>query len=225
MAFSYTYSKLTAFEKCALQHQQTSLLRRYQEDSSDALVYGAKVHAAIEKALLGTKALPRTMSYLQYWIDWAKRHPGAHHVEAKWALDRHYQPTEYFGHPWLRYKCDFAANHGPLGWLVDWKTGGRKEEPLQLWLGALVMFAMFPFLRRVESMFIWLKEDDGVVDPEECISRETVKREQAAEIWTGLLPRIEAYETAVATNVFRPSPGRHCKYCRVQSCEFFGKGV
>jgi hypothetical protein len=28
VAFSYTYSKLTAFEKCALQHQQTTLLKR-----------------------------------------------------------------------------------------------------------------------------------------------------------------------------------------------------
>jgi hypothetical protein len=175
----------------------------------------------LEDALGKDIPLPVLMKGLQFWVDWCRGLPGKPYVEQKWAIDRQYQPTEYFGSPWMRSKVDFATVHGPIGWLVDWKTGKRLEEPLQLWLNAMVMFAQFPELRRIESMFVWLKEDDGI-NSGECISVEHVKREETGEIWEQLLPRIKTYEDACQTQSFPPRPGMQCRWCRVQSCEFFG---
>jgi hypothetical protein len=220
--FSFTYSKIKNYEQCPLQHKKVDIDRTPGwEPSGDAIDYGNRVHKAFCETLSKGAPLPVLMKGLQYWVDWCNGLPGDHYVEQKWAIDRHYQPTEYFGSPWMRCNADFAAVFGPVGWLVDWKTGKRLEEPLQLWLSAMVMFSHFPQLKTIDSMFVWLKEDDGK-NPQECISAETIQREQTGEIWEQMLPRIQTYEEAYLTHTFPPRPGNHCRWCRVQSCEFFG---
>lgn len=223
-SFSFTYSKLKNYEKCPLQHKVVDLDRAPgTEAGGDAIDYGNRVHKALSDVLKRKLSLPGSMAYLQYWIDYVQGLPGEHFIEDGWALDSNYQPTEYFGPlAWLRLKVDVGVVDGRRGWLVDWKTGQRLEEPLQLWLGAVVMFAKFPSLQIIDSMFVWLKEDDGK-NSHECISAEVIKRGQIGEVWENILPRVRTYEESVRTGSFIAIPGRHCKYCRVTSCEFFGK--
>ena len=222
--FSFTYSKLKNYEKCPLQHKAVDIDKLYGADISDALDFGQRVHDTLHKALKFGQELPVPMRHLQYWVDWVNQFPGTKHIEQSWGMDRHYHPAEYFsGFAWMRFKSDVAITHGPVGWLIDWKTGKRLEEPLQLWLGAIMMFCQFPELERIESMFIWLKEDDGK-NSHECISVETVWKNETHEIWEQVLPRVQAYEQAIIDNVFPARPSRACQYCRVQSCDFFGKG-
>jgi hypothetical protein len=223
-SFSFTYSKLKNYETCGLQHQQVDILRQPGlQPSGDAIDYGNRVHDCFKKALKDGEPLQPRMRHLQYWVDWINSLPGEKHIENKWGLTRDYQPIDFFSAmAWMRFIADAAIINGRVGLLVDWKTGKRLEEPLQLWLGAACMFQYFPELQVVDSMFVWLKEDDGR-NSAECITAETVKRGQIGDIWDQLLPRIQGYEDAVATGTFFPKPGFHCKWCRVQACEYFGK--
>lgn len=227
-AFSFTYSKLKSYETCGRQHKAQLDKLPGMEPSGDAIDYGNRVHAAFKGALKTYEdpvPLPAQMRYLQYWVDYVRALPGQRYVEDKWGLDRFFQPILFFSNQaWLRLIVDVAVvdEEKKVGWLIDWKTGKRLEEPLQLWLGAAVMFAKFPALEVVDSMFIWLKEDDGK-NSHECVTAETIKRSKVGELWDNILPRVSTYENAIDTNTFLPSPGRHCRYCRVQSCEFFGK--
>ena len=222
--FSFTYSKLKNYEQCPLQHKKVDLDRTPGwEPSGDAIDYGNRVHKALHEALSKGTALPAMLKGLQYWVDWANQLPGEKYVEQKWALDRYYMPTEYFGSPYIRFNADLAAVHGPVGWLADWKTGKRLEEPLQLWIGAAIMFAHFSELRTIDSMFVWLKEDDGM-NSAECISAEIIHRHDIPSIWDQVGPRVKIYEEACQSQTFIPRPGAHCRWCRVQSCEFFGGG-
>jgi hypothetical protein len=229
VAFNFTYSKIKDFEQCGLQHYHASILKTPgTQPSGDAIDHGKKVHDVLHQALRTDgqqKELPHQFKYLQPWVDYVNWLPGDRYVEIKWGMDRDYQPHPFFNNAtvWMRYVGDVAGVYGGAGWLLDWKTGKRLEEPLQLWLGALMMFTQFPQLQTIRSMFVWLKEYDGT-NRDECISVEIIKRAQAQEIWTGLLPRIKAYEQACETGNFLPKPGRHCGWCRVQACEFFGKG-
>ena len=223
--FSFTYSKLSDYEQCGLKHQQATILKRPDlAPGGDAIDYGNRVHEAFKNALKDDQPLPIQMQYLQYWVDWVKSLPGIRHTEIKWGLTRDFQPVEFRTNmAWMRFIADVAVVHGSVGWLIDWKTGKRIEEPLQLWLGAACMFAQFSELEVVDSMFIWLKEDDGK-NSHECISAETLKRSDVGEIWDQLLPRISVYEDAVASDTFFPKPGYHCRWCRVGKdvCEFSG---
>jgi PD-(D/E)XK nuclease superfamily len=224
--FSFTYSKIKNFEQCPLQHKRVDIDRTPGwEPSGDAIDYGNRVHAAFSKTLKNGIPLTPNMRHLQYWVDWVNSLPGTHHIENKWAISSDYQPAEWSTNfAWMRFIADVAVVHGKVGWLIDWKTGRRLEEPIQLWLGAACMFQHFPELEVIDSMFVWLKEDDGS-NSHECISAETIKRGDVGEIWDQLLPRINTYADAVATGVFHPKPGFHCRWCRVQSCEFFGKAL
>lgn len=228
--FSFTYSKLKNFEKCPLQHKVTDIERRPgTEPGGDAISYGNKVHSAFKAALKHNEALAPDMSHLQYWVDWVKDLPGERFIEEKWGLNRNMAtPAEFFSNfAWLRLIVDVAVVHreAKIGWLVDWKTGDPKwvgEQPLQLWLGAAVMFSKFPELETVDSMFVWLKDDDGT-NSHECITAETVRKPMLPEIWEAILPRVELYEQTVAADgPWLSKPGSHCKFCRVlkPECEY-----
>jgi hypothetical protein len=221
--FSFTYSKLKSFEQCPLQHKWVTLDKTPgMEPSGDAIDYGNRVHAIFKTALQDNMAIARTMKHLQYWVDWVKTLPGELYVENKWGLDKEYQPVDFFtNQAWMRFIADVAVVGDRVGWLIDWKTGKRIEEPLQLWLGALCMFQYFPQLEIIDSMFVWLKEDNGD-NSDECISAETIKRSDVSEIWDQLLPRITEYEATINTGIFHPRPGFHCRWCRVSTCQHFG---
>lgn len=226
MPFNFTYSKIKDFEKCGLQHYHASILKTPgTQPSGEAIDYGTRVHDAIKDALKKGAPLPQQLAFLKPWVEYVNWLPGTKYIENKWGMDRDYQPIEFFnnGQVWMRFIGDAAGVYGAVGWLIDWKTGKRLEEPLQLWLGALMMFTQFPQLRIINSMFVWLKDFDGK-NMRECISSEIIKRDQAEEIWAGLIPRIQHYEQACSTGEFVPLPGPHCRWCRVQSCDFFGKG-
>lgn len=227
MPFNFTYSKIKDFEQCGLQHYHATILKTPgMQPSGDAIDYGNRVHKALAEALKNGVELPQMMKFLRPWVDYVGGLPGTKYIENKWGIDRDYQPIDFFnnGQVWMRFIGDAAGVFGKVGWLIDWKTGKRLEEPLQLWLGALMMFSQFPELEVIRSMFVWLKDYDGK-NMAECISTEIVKRAQAEEVWAGLLPRIQTYEAACDTGNFLPMPGRHCRYCRLQSCDFFGKGA
>lgn len=223
--FSFTYTKLKNFETCGRQHYHVDILREPGlEASGDAIDYGNRVHKALAEALKTGNPVPQQMKYLQYWVDHVNQLPGQKFIEDGWGLDKDFNETAYFGNfAWCRLKVDAAVVGEKVGWLIDWKTGKRLEEPLQLWIGAAVMFQKFPQLKTIDSMFVWLKEDDGK-NSHECISAEVIKRSQIEDVWGQILPRVEIYEKAVSGGVFPPKPGYHCRWCRVQSCEFFGKG-
>ncbi len=225
--FSFTYSKLKNFETCPRQHEAVDIKRLPgMEPSGDAIDYGNEVHKALSDALKKENGeVPPRLKYLQYWVDYVNSLPGKKYIEDGWGLDKNFNETAYFGNfAWCRLKVDAAVVGDKVGWLIDWKTGKRLEEPLQLWISAAVMFQKFPQLKVIDSMFVWLKEDDGK-NSHECISAETIKYSDIPDIWSQILPRVKSYEDAVASGVFMPKPGKHCRWCRVQSCEFFGKGI
>lgn len=241
--FCFTYSKLKSFETCGLQYQHQDILKTPgTEPQGDFIDWGNDVHEAIENALnhrLQTgkkeaKPLPPRMQHLQYWVDYCANLPGdAKYVEEKWALNKDRMAAPYFSPPpWYRLKVDFASvdRATKSGVLVDWKSGNRLDEPLQLWLGAACMFMQFPpeELDLIVSMFVWLKEFDPKQISEDTLERwtsvEVIKRSQIDDIWDSLGHRIDALESAVADNVFHPKPGRHCRWCRVTACDFRGKG-
>ena len=223
--FSFTYTKLKGYEECGRKHK-AELDKRVPPPSGEAIDYGNDVHIALHKAIKDDVPLPPRLSFLQYWVDCVKGLPGERFVEEKWGLSKDFQPTEFFQRnkadawPWMRLIVDVAVVDHEKGeaCLIDWKTGKRLEEPLQLWLGAALLFQKFPHVHTVHSMFVWLKEHDGK-NHEECMSIEVIKRDDLPTLWDQILPRIQTYEEAVATNTFYPSPGRHCRFCKLLDCK------
>lgn len=216
--FTASFSKLKNFEQCAFRHQQVDLLKKYVE-KSDQLEWGEKVHKAFENAFLRNQALPEDMKPWEKWVKIAKRLPGEHLVEEKWALTRDLQPTEYFGpRVWWRGRGDFVALQEKTAAILDWKTGQQKHDSDQLVLCAACLFAYHPKLERIRCTFIWL--------PDDCPSSDTYNRADVANaLKNGLLDRINAMEHAAINQIYPKRPSGLCvRHCPVDVCEFHKKG-
>ena len=217
---AWSYSRLHAYETCPRQFHERDILKKWGEEKSEMQSFGDAVHAAMAQALRTGKALPLAYSPYQHWIDKVLRTKGELLVESecKWAITRDFTPTTFFSKTaWMRTVCDAAKIDDDIALIVDWKTGKSiNVDELQLVLMALMALAQFPQLELVRADFIWLQEDSQ--------TSKILKRDEMADYWAEIMPRVEHYQRALEEGLFPPTPNRLCKrWCPVRTCEFWGK--
>lgn len=231
--WSWSYSKLKNYEVCPRKHYEVDIAKTAAETQDDdpdsALNWGNRVHAAFATCLKGEASLPAEMEMYRHWIDRVQAGPGKLLVEQKYAITRQFQKTSWFANDvWVRMIGDVvrlddpftdrSGNRYRLALVMDWKTGKILEDPVQLMLMAQALFSHFPDLTHVRSEYVWLKDD--------CTTPEVFTRQEVADQWIGLIDRVEALENAHKLQSYPPKPGRLCKkYCPVQSCPYWKKGV
>ena len=215
MAFSWSFSKLSAIETCPKQYNER---KNYPEGDRTALDWGDEIHKAFAKSLLNNGApLPATMTPWQHWISDFIALPGQIIVESKWALDCQFNKCPWSAPvAWFRGKADATRIDGPVADGVDWKSGKIKEDETQLLLMAQLVFAHFPEVKRCRQRFVWLQHD--------CATERVYNRRDMADQWLGILGRVQAIEEMEATKNFPPKPGKLCReWCPVTECEYHGK--
>jgi hypothetical protein len=220
--WSWSYSKLKNYDVCPKRHYEVDVLKNYSDRDGAgqaALDEGNQAHDALAKACSGKVALPEKFKHYQIWVDRVRSGPGELYVEQKYAITRDFRPTTYFARDvWYRGIGDVVRIDGPVALVLDWKTGKILEDSVQLMLMAQCLFSHFPQLKRVRSEFVWLKD--------ECTSPEVFSRQEIADAWLELLPRVATLESASKSLTFPPKPGPFCKkYCPVDSCPFWRKGT
>jgi hypothetical protein len=223
--WAWSYSKLKNYEVCPKRHYKVDVLKNY-DDSVDAsgkknehIDEGNQAHDALAKACRDALPLPEKFKHYQIWVDRVRSGPGELLVEQKYAITRDFRATTYFGRDvWYRGIGDIVRIDGPVALVLDWKTGKILEDSVQLMLMAQCLFSHFPQLKRVRSEFVWLKD--------ECTTPEVFTRQEIADAWVELLPRVSTLESASKSLTFPPKPGPFCKkYCPVDSCPFWRKGT
>ena len=220
--FAWSYSRLKAYEDCPRRYVETQIKKTFTDKTSDQ-TWGDLVHAALAQALRAGTPLPTKFQIYQKWIDKVVDTEGELLIEddCRWAINRELKPTTWFAKDvWLRciadaVKLDFNPPAAAL--VVDWKAGkSANVDPIQLTLTSLMMFLQFPKLKCVRSDFVWLQENYQTT--------QTLYRNEAADHWALLMPRVERLRQASLKDNFPPQPGRFCKrWCPVSSCEYHGK--
>lgn len=216
--WSWSYSKLKNFIVCPKRMYEVDILKSFSDGGGEALLWGNEVHEALKVALKNNTPLPATMKQYQYWVDRVRRGAGQLLVEQKYAITRDFRPTTYFANDvWYRGIGDVVRLNGVVALVLDWKTGKILEDSVQLMLMAQCLFSHFPEITHVRSSFVWLKDD--------CETPELLTRQEVADQWRDLLPKVLEMETAAKTLTYPPKPGHLCKnWCPVTSCPFHGKG-
>jgi hypothetical protein len=217
--FAWSFSRLKAFEDCPRRYHETMVKKDWPEEKSEMLEWGDTVHKAMASALRSGEKLPTKFKIFQHWIDKVNRTKGELLIEddCQWAITREMKPTTWFSKTvWLRCIADAVKLDGDAALVVDWKTGkSLNGDPIQLMLTSLMMFLQFPELKCVRSDFIWLQED--------CQTTQVLYRNECAEQWANLMPRVIRLENATFQEKFPPQPGRFCRrWCPVKSCEYWG---
>jgi len=219
-SFSWSFSRLKAFEDCPRRYHETQVKKAWPEEPSAILQFGDDVHKAMAVALRTNTPLPTKYKQFQQWIDKVQRTPGELLVEdeCQWAITREMKPCAWFAKDvWLRTVADAVKLDDDVALVVDWKTGkSLNGDPIQLMLTSLMAFLQFPKLKCVRSDFIWLQEDTQTT--------QVLYRNEAATQWANLLPRVTRLENATRNDNFPPHPNRFCRrWCPVKSCEYHGK--
>lgn len=126
---------------------------------TEAMKWGNDVHEAFEKRVGSRGPLPVGMQQWERFCMPFDAHTAE--TEIKLGITQAGQPIDFWDKQvWFRGKVDLAIVQGETGYINDWKTGsGKYEDPFELEVGAVLLQASRPRLRRILGHYTWLKED------------------------------------------------------------------
>jgi len=215
----WSYSALTAFETCPKRFQLTRVTKQVHEAQTEATMWGNKVHKALELFAKGATPLPPDLQVFEKYVRKIQSYEGKRIVEERVALDNKMRPTKWMAkNVWVRGIIDIGVIGPETAYVLDWKTGKHRPDTDQLKLFAALTFALYPWVDKVVTGFIWLKVKK--------FDREVYTREQLPEIWADFTPRLERLAVAYSTGKWMPNPSGLCRsWCPVgrSLCEFCGK--
>ena len=215
MSIQWSISALTSYETCPRRHYLTRIVKAVVEPPSEPILWGLKVHKALEARLKNTAPLPPYLETYEGMVSRILARPGKRLIEGKLCIDANFQPTDWRSRSaWCRGVVDVGIIGTKTAFVGDWKTGKQKPEPDQMELMAAMAFSHYPYLEEITTTFIWLKDKK--------LDTNVFTRTQVGDIWGKFLPRVERMERARQLNKWPPKPSGLCgKWCPVnrENCE------
>jgi hypothetical protein len=191
------------------------VLKKYKQDSTDQIRYGEQLHKAAEDYVTGVP-LPPQFLFVKPTLDALMGKQGTKHAEIKMALTNKLQPCEWSSpDAWVRGIADLLIldEESKTAWVVDYKTGNNKyPDREQLKLMALMVFAHFPHIRKVNAALLFVVKNDLV--------KYAMSVDEKDPAWWDYRERIARIEQAFDTGVWNPRPSPLCPWCPVTTCEF-----
>lgn len=210
-SFVWTFTNLHTFDDvCPHQMGERYIYKRTPYKATAAMTWGNDVHTAFEQRVSGGKVLPLNM---QQWESFAAPFDGREcKVELQLGINRQWQPVDYWAKDiWGRGKADLFIMNGETAFFNDWKTGNSKyEDPFELEIGAMLLRAKFPQLRKVVGTYTWLK--DNRVSKLYDLSDFNATAKRVLEI-------VRSIENCIAAGEFPKKRGPLCGWCDVYDCE------
>jgi hypothetical protein len=215
--FTWSYSALNNWRTCPKKYFHNFVAKDFKEEQGEQLKWGQEVHNLLAERLKKDKPLPFTMRNCEPWITKLKSTTHRLYVEQKLAITEQFRPCEYFAKDvWFRMVADVLKIDHDIGLLLDWKTGRVNPDNDQLVMGAQAVFAHFPQLKAIRSVFVWLKDD--------MKTEATIWRNDLQAFWAKFMPELNRFREAHELTNFPPNPSGLCKrHCNVTSCPHNGR--
>jgi hypothetical protein len=215
----HSYSSIKDFTGCARRFQQVRILRRFKSSSTDATMYGERVHKAFELYLLHDTPLPDDLQHHRPLLGVIKRMPGQLFCEMKLGIRADFTPCEFYADDvWFRGVPDVLVLNldKKVARIVDFKTGksARFADVSQLELMAAMVMIHHPAIEKVYGMLSFVVAN--------AATTAEYTREGLPEMlskWAGLA---EDIGRAQAADVWNPTPSGLCRFCPVTPdvCEY-----
>jgi len=218
MPFTWSYSRLKAYETCPKRHFHYDVVKDVHEEESRALKEGSAMHLAFEERVRDGKPLPLPYAQHEPLMKKLVEAPGDTFAEQKLGLTDKFKPAAFFSpNVWFRTVLDFAKIRSKAAVIVDYKSGKVTDDETQLALMSATILHYAPQVDEVRAAFLFANND-------RLVSR-TFHRDSLAGIWRDILPRVKRLQDATASNEYPPNPSGLCiKYCQVTSCPHYGTG-
>lgn len=214
--FAWSYSALTTYELCPKKYYHLYFLPkdhpdRVKDEDSSFSADGKIVHDAMRARVCDGKALPLNLRYMETAAARFAAVPGEKHGEMKLAINRQFEPRDYFAKDvFVRVVIDLAIVQKDTAIVVDWKTGKVKDDPTQMALTAAVLSRWMPEIKLFKTVFVWLAHNDA--------TPKAYTPDQFTAVWNNLLPRVAKIEEARKTTTFPAKENGLCGWCPVKQC-------
>jgi hypothetical protein len=213
---THSYSSIKMYENCPKRYEYQRITKEVVDTGSEATKFGERVHADLENRLLRGYPLPQESSKHEQvctTLQELTQHATLL-AEQQLCLNENLTPTGWWDKDaWLRSILDVLIIKKDTAIVIDWKTGKRRPDFMQLELFALQVFKHYPNIKKVKSTFVWLKE--GKTDTETYTSNRT------SLMWADLLARIERINQSYKTGNFPARPSGLCPWCPAKNiCEY-----
>ena len=213
---THSYSSIKMYENCPKRYEYQRITKEVVDTGSEATKFGERVHADLENRLLHGTALPQeSIKHEQVCTTLQELTRDATLLaEQKLCLNENLTPTGWWDtDAWLRSILDVLILKEDSAIVIDWKTGKRRPDFMQLQLFALQVFKHYPDIRKVKASFVWLKE--GTVDSE------VYSYDNTNLLWADLLARIERINQSYIKGNFPAKPSGLCPWCPAKNiCEY-----
>jgi hypothetical protein len=210
----WSHSALKDYESCAKKYHEVRVLKNYKFTETQATLYGTELHLAAEEYIRDGKPLPEKFDFIKEALDKLAEMPGRKLCEHEMALTADLRPCDWKSKEvWVRGIADLLIidDDNLTARVVDYKTGSNKyPDREQLKLMALMVFAHFPHIRKVNAALLYVVKNDLV--------KITVTVDQAEKEWWNYRQRIARIEQAHETGVWNPKASPLCPWCPVKTC-------
>jgi PD-(D/E)XK nuclease superfamily len=215
----YSYTNLNCYENvCPYQFYERYIKKSTPFIETEAMRYGTKVHEAMEHRIAHKKPLHPDFAQ---WEPFAAPFNGVLtpvqtsrvRCELKLGVTSEGRACDFFDNAqvWLRGKLDVVASDVEKAYLVDWKTGNSNyEDRFELDVGALMLHAANPVLKKIVGNYVWLKENR---------LGELYDLSDTRHAWTKVTGIVKRIERDRQTGQFEKRPGPLCGFCDVKHCE------
>ena len=211
----WSFSGLKDFIGCPKRYQEVKVLKNFEQKFNEAAHYGNKVHEALEKYVKDGTELPLNYQQFKAWADALIQLPGQKLTEHRMALTIDRQPCTWAAkNMWVRGIADLLIIDGEHARVIDYKTGSeRYPEPKQLKLMALLVFSHYPEVKKVSGALMFIMKN--------VIIDEEYTRDMIDELWAAFTPDLERLSQAYENNVWPANPSALCRFCPVNTCQFY----
>lgn len=209
VVWSYTF--LDVYDRCKLQAKERFITKTLKFKPSPESEYGNLVHGRMDDFFRGKRnSLGDELSKFQPIADQAKAAKGLRFSEYDIGIRIDWGKTSFFGRDvWGRCKLDYAVIDGPNALILDWKTGKKREDPLELEIQALALKVAHPEIKNIWGCYMWLK---------------TMEKGQMFELGSGVEKTrdyVEKTMKRVAMEPWVPTKNHLCAWCSNSNCVFY----
>lgn len=212
---AWSHSSLKDYEGCARRYYNAKVLKLYPFKDTEATLYGKEYHTAAELYIRDGTPLPEKFAFSKDMLDALIKKPGRKLCELQMALTVDLQPCDWKSkQTWVRGIADLLIidDDNLTAWVVDYKTGNNKyPDREQLKLMALMVFAHYPHIRKVNAALLFVIKNDMV--------KYQLTVDEADPHWWNYRERVARIEQAHDTGVWNPRPSPLCPWCPVVTCE------
>ena len=217
---AWSYSALKTFQSCPKKYYHLKVLKDVKDEQSEQAIYGTEAHKAAELYIANGTDLPGRFEFMRNQLDTLKNLEGEKFCEVKCGLTKDLEPCGFFDkNVWLRAVIDLLVVNEETGVarVIDYKFGkSRNADISQLQLMSLVVFKMYPKIKKVRAGLLFCPEDKLI--PTKYSADDT------SEMWMDWLPEVARLEKAYENGVWNASPSGLCKaWCPVLSCPHNGR--